>query len=66
MELPDLSGEITKFGKFLYEELISHLMMYKYFDVIEKNYMIISSLNRREVFLMLPPICQKKLGKIRC
>lgn len=37
MELPDLSGEITKFGKFLYEELISHLMMYKYFDVIEKK-----------------------------
>lgn len=37
MELPDLSGEITNFGKFLYEELISHLMMYKYFDVIEKK-----------------------------
>lgn len=37
MEFPDLSGEITNFSKFLYEELISHLMMYKYFDVIEKK-----------------------------
>ena len=37
MELPNLLGEITIFGKFLYEELISHLMMYKYFDVIEKK-----------------------------
>ncbi|MFO0795100.1 MAG: FlgO family outer membrane protein [Candidatus Brocadiaceae bacterium] len=37
MEFPNLSGEITNFSKFLYEELISHLMMYKYFDVIEKK-----------------------------
>ena len=37
MELPDLSGEITNFSKFMYEELISYLMMYKYFDVIEKK-----------------------------
>ncbi|HHT9111135.1 MAG TPA: FlgO family outer membrane protein [Candidatus Brocadiaceae bacterium] len=37
MEFPDLSGEISNFSKFLYEELISHLMMYKYFDVIEKK-----------------------------
>lgn len=37
MELPNLSGEITNLGKFLYEELVSRLMMYKYFDVIEKK-----------------------------
>ncbi len=37
MEFPNLSGEITNFSKFLYEELISHLMMYRYFDVIEKK-----------------------------
>lgn len=37
MEFPDLSGEITRFSKFLYEELISHLMMYRHFDVIEKK-----------------------------
>lgn len=37
MELPDLSGEITNFSKFLYEELITHLMMNKNFDIIEKK-----------------------------
>lgn len=37
MELPNLSGEVTNFGKFLYEELVSRLMMYKYFDVVEKK-----------------------------
>lgn len=37
MELPDLSGKITNFSKYLYEELITHLMTNKNFDVIEKN-----------------------------
>ncbi len=37
MELPDLSGKITNFSKFFYEELITRLMMNKNFDIIEKK-----------------------------
>lgn len=37
VEFPNLSGDITNLGKFLYEELLTRLMVSNQFDVIEKK-----------------------------
>ncbi|MDR4507440.1 MAG: CsgG/HfaB family protein [Candidatus Brocadiaceae bacterium] len=37
MELSELSGDITLFGKFFYEELVTKLMAFQSFEVLEKK-----------------------------
>lgn len=66
MELPDLSGKITNFSKFLYEELVTHLMTNKNFETIEKN-LYVNSFAEYEDSSTAPQVTadlSKEIGKV--
>jgi len=65
IEFLDLDGNITEFGKFLAEELITKLFLTKKFNVIERNLLNkVMEEHRLKISGLIEPNAAKELGRI--